>query len=113
VRAGICEIAQLYALKYSDAFPQLGLFVEGVWRILSSVGMGTRDDHVSIVLKLDHISALSNIIQFVGRALGFLSVVVKMGSHKQLFEAQQTLEDFCRLIILPNMTIRREYRLCA
>lgn len=40
------------------------------------------------------------------KALGFLSVVVKMGSHKQLFEAQQTLEDFCRLIILPNMTIR-------
>jgi len=35
-------------------------------------------------------------------------VVVKMGSHKQLFEAQQTLEDFCRLIILPNMTIRRK-----
>jgi exportin-2 (importin alpha re-exporter) len=44
----------------------------------------------------------------VGKALGFLSVVVKMGSHKQLFEAQQTLEDFCRLIILPNMTIRRK-----
>lgn len=44
--------------------------------------------------------------QLVVRALGFLSVVVKMGSHRQLFESQQTLEDFCRLIVLPNITIR-------
>ena len=47
IRAAICEIAELYALKYSDSFPQLSMFVEGVWRILSAVGLGTRDDQVN------------------------------------------------------------------
>jgi exportin-2 (importin alpha re-exporter) len=47
IRAAICEIAELYALKYSDSFPQLSMFVEGVWRILSVVGLGTRDDQAS------------------------------------------------------------------
>lgn len=51
VRATICEIAQLFALKYSDDFPQLGLFVSGVWQMLGTVGMGTRDDQVSRLRK--------------------------------------------------------------
>ncbi|KAJ9118399.1 hypothetical protein QFC24_006228 [Naganishia onofrii] len=88
VRATICEIAQLFALKYSDDFPQLGLFVSGVWQMLGTVGMGTRDD------------------QLVSKSLGFLSVVVKMGSHRSLFEAQSTLENFVDRIILPNMVMR-------
>ncbi|KAJ9111753.1 hypothetical protein QFC22_006412 [Naganishia vaughanmartiniae] len=88
VRATICEIAQLFALKYSDDFPQLGLFVSGVWQMLGTVGMGTRDD------------------QLVSKSLGFLSVVVKMGSHRSLFEAQSTLENFVDRIVLPNMVMR-------
>ncbi|KAI5449860.1 importin-alpha export receptor [Naganishia albida] len=88
VRAAICEIAQLFALKYSDDFPQLGMFVSGVWQMLGTVGMGTRDD------------------QLVSKSLGFLSVVVKMGSHRSLFEAQSTLENFVDRIILPNMVMR-------
>lgn len=47
IRASICEIAELYALKYTENFPQLGLFVRGVWEMLITIGMGTRDDHVS------------------------------------------------------------------
>jgi exportin-2 (importin alpha re-exporter) len=44
--------------------------------------------------------------QLVSKSLGFLSVVVKMGSHRSLFEAQSTLENFVDRIILPNMVMR-------
>lgn len=60
IRAAISEIAELYALKYSDSFPQLGLFVDGVWRIVSSVGLGTRDDQVSFHAGLLHWTKLTN-----------------------------------------------------
>jgi exportin-2 (importin alpha re-exporter) len=48
--------------------------------------------------------------KLVSRALRFLSVVVKMGSHRDLFAAPETLRGFCERIILPNMAIRRELR---
>jgi exportin-2 (importin alpha re-exporter) len=46
-------------------------------------------------------------MQLVSRALRFLSVVVKMGSHRDMFSAPDTLRAFCEKIILPNMSIRR------
>jgi hypothetical protein len=49
-----------------------------------------------------------SLLQLVSKSLGFLSVVVKMGSHRSLFEAQSTLENFVDRIILPNMVMRSE-----
>ncbi|WRT64247.1 uncharacterized protein IL334_001178 [Kwoniella shivajii] len=89
IRASICEIAELFAQKYSDVFTQLGTFVDGVWNMLTRIGAGTRDDVL------------------VSRALRFLSVVVKMGNHKAMFSAPETLNAFCEKIILPNMAIRQ------
>ncbi|WWD17783.1 hypothetical protein CI109_102225 [Kwoniella shandongensis] len=89
VRATICEIAELYAQKYAEVFVQLGSFVDGVWNMLTRVGAGTREDVL------------------VSRALRFLSVVVKMGNHKAMFQAPETLRAFCEKIILPNMAIRQ------
>nr|ODO02723.1 hypothetical protein L204_01462 [Cryptococcus depauperatus CBS 7855] len=88
IRSSICEIAELYAQKYSDVFTQLGSFVDGVWNMLTRVGSGTREDVL------------------VSRALRFLSVVVKMGNHRAMFSAPETLAAFCEKIILPNMAIR-------
>lgn len=48
-------------------------------------------------------------MQLVSRALKFLSVVVKMGSHRDMFAAPDTLKLFCEKIILPNMMIRGEF----
>ena len=45
--------------------------------------------------------------KLVSKALRFLSVVVKMGSHREMFAAPDTLRAFCEKIILPNMSIRR------
>ncbi|OXB34588.1 importin-alpha export receptor [Cryptococcus neoformans] len=88
IRSSICEIAELYAQKYSDVFIQLGSFVDGVWNMLTRVGTSTREDVL------------------VSRALRFLSVVVKMGNHRAMFAASETLNAFCEKIILPNMAIR-------
>ncbi|OCF55372.1 importin-alpha export receptor [Kwoniella mangroviensis CBS 10435] len=89
IRASICEISELYAQKYSDVFTQLGTFIDGVWNMLTRIGAGTRDDVL------------------VSRALRFLSVVVKMGNHRAMFQAPETLNAFCEKIILPNMAIRQ------
>lgn len=47
IRSSICEIAELYAQKYSDVFTQLGSFVDGVWNMLTRVDTSTREDVVS------------------------------------------------------------------
>lgn len=47
----------------------------------------------------------------VCRALGFLGVVVKMGSRRSLFEQPGTLERFLEMIVLPNMALRSELEL--
>jgi exportin-2 (importin alpha re-exporter) len=47
IRASICEIAELYALKYSEEFKQLGSFVNGVWTMLTTVGPSGKEDLVS------------------------------------------------------------------
>ncbi|GAA5820705.1 hypothetical protein JCM11251_003120 [Rhodosporidiobolus azoricus] len=90
-KAEICEIVQLYSLRYLDAFGEggyLGPFVEKTWGLLTKLGPQVRYDTL------------------VARATSFLGTVVKMPSQRALFEAQQTLEAFCEKIVLPNMTLR-------
>jgi len=74
IRASICEIAELYAQKYLDAFPQLGGFVNGVWNMLTTVGPGTREDVVSSIgrVKLNRVQACfpSTAISIGGRQDG-------------------------------------------
>lgn len=47
IRSAICEIAELYAMKYADAFPQLQSFVSGVWNMTTTLGQGVKEDLVS------------------------------------------------------------------
>ncbi|ORY84121.1 putative importin-alpha export receptor [Leucosporidium creatinivorum] len=83
IKAEVCEIAQLYSLRYLDAFG------EGrTWGLLTKLGAGVKYDTL------------------VAKATSFLGVVVKMPSQRSLFESQQTLEAFCEKIVLPNMTLR-------
>ncbi|GAA5913683.1 importin-alpha export receptor [Sporobolomyces salmoneus] len=90
-KAEICEIAQLYSLRYLDAFGEggyLGPFVEKTWGLLTKLGSGVKYDGL------------------VSKATSFLGTVVRMPSQRSLFEAQSTLEAFCEKIVLPNMTLR-------
>lgn len=47
IRAAVCEIAELYAMKYTEDFGQLATYVTGVWELLGAMSSGTRDDYVS------------------------------------------------------------------
>lgn len=38
VRAGICEVVELYSQRYLDVFPMMGTFVETVWGLLTRIG---------------------------------------------------------------------------
>ncbi|GJN90916.1 hypothetical protein Rhopal_003930-T1 [Rhodotorula paludigena] len=90
-KAEICEIAQLYSLRYLDAFGEggyLGPFVEKTWGLLTKLGPAVKYDTL------------------VAKATAFLGTVVKMPSQRALFDNQQTLEAFCEKIVLPNMTLR-------
>ena len=68
--------------------------------MLTTVGPSGREDLVSLQLLVRADK------QLVSRALKFLSVIVKMGSHREMFASPETLKAFCEKIILPNMGMR-------
>ncbi|KDN43192.1 putative CSE1-nuclear envelope protein that mediates the nuclear export of importin alpha [Tilletiaria anomala UBC 951] len=89
VRAGVCEVGELYAQKYPEEFSKhLGPFVQAVWQMLGTCGQGERYDVL------------------VAKATGLLSTIVRMGSQKVMFEAEDTLRQFVTAIILPNAQLR-------
>ncbi|EFP76090.2 importin-alpha export receptor [Puccinia graminis f. sp. tritici] len=88
IRAGICEVVELYSLRYLDVFPMMDVFVKTCWDMLTRLGRQQRSDIL------------------VSKATRFLSVVVKMPSQRALFESLETLEAICEKIVLPNMFLR-------
>lgn len=88
IRASICEVIQLYSLRYLDVFPMMDVFVKTCWDMLTRLGPQQRSDIL------------------VSKATRFLSVVVRMPSQKSLFESPETLEAICEKIVLPNMFLR-------
>ncbi|KAE8270973.1 hypothetical protein A4X09_0g1365 [Tilletia walkeri] len=88
IRIEVCDIADLYAHRYLDAFEALPQFVQAVWEMLGSCGPLRKYD------------------QLVARAITFLSTVVKMNNQRSMFEAKETLDQFISRIILPNIALR-------
>ncbi len=88
IRSSICEIAELYAKRYLDAFTQLPVFVQAIWGMLGTCTLSQKYDTL------------------VSKAVGFLSTVVRMGSSREMFKSTETLEQLCSAIILPNIAIR-------
>ena len=88
IRAAICEIVQLFSYKYSEEFTQTDAFVQTAWNMVSSLGQSKRFDAL------------------VNKAIGFLSIVVRMPGKQDVFSAPGTLEAFAEHIVLPNMHLR-------
>ncbi|KAN0065033.1 importin-alpha export receptor [Thecaphora frezii] len=88
IRSSICEIAELYAKRYLDAFPQLPTFVQAVWEMLKTCTPAEKYDVL------------------VSKAVGFLSTVVRMGSQREMFQDAATIEQLCSAIVLPNIVLR-------
>ncbi len=90
IRAGVCEVAELYAQRYLDVFGKhLGPTVQAVWQMLGGCGRSARFDAL------------------VSRAIGLLSTVVKMGNQRAMFDSPDTLRQFVEAIILPNVQMRQ------
>ena len=89
IRAGVCEVAELYAQRYLDVFSShLPSFVQAVWQMLSSAGQSQRFDLL------------------VNRGIGLLSTIVRMGNQKEMFDNADTLKQLVTGIILPNAQLR-------
>lgn len=89
IRAGICEVAELYCQRYLDVFEEhVPSLVEAVWKMLSSTGPGERYDLL------------------VAKAIGLLSTVVRMGNNNSMFSAPDALRQLTQSIILPNAQLR-------
>lgn len=89
IRAGICEILQLYTERYEEEFlSQLPGFVEMCWTLLTHLGPEPKYDLV------------------VNRALAFLSSVAKRPHHVKIFASDEVLRQLVEKIVIPNMTMR-------
>ncbi|KAJ1727045.1 importin-alpha export receptor [Coemansia biformis] len=87
VKAGICEILELYAQRYEEDFKQLPQFVETVWGMLTAAGAGAKYDGV------------------VSRGMAFLQTVVRNPRQKHLFAASESLALICERIVIPNTVL--------
>lgn len=52
IRAAVCEVAELFALRFADAFPQLPHFVQAVWEMLGKCPREEKYDVVSFVERI-------------------------------------------------------------
>ncbi|BFZ62404.1 importin-alpha export receptor [Saitoella coloradoensis] len=88
VKAGICEVVELYTQRYEEEFSQLPEFVNTTWSLLTTTGLEAKYDLL------------------VSRAMAFLTSVVKVQRHSALFSSEDVLRQFVEKIILPNMSLR-------
>ncbi|KAI5849541.1 Cse1-domain-containing protein [Morchella snyderi] len=89
VKAGICELLQLFTHKYEDVFEEmLQNFVNSTWELLTNLGPQPKYDIL------------------VSKALQFLTSVAGSSKHAQNFSQTEVLEQVVEKIILPNMALR-------
>lgn len=89
LKSDICEVLQLYTNKYDDDFHgYVQEFTSKVWDVLSSIGPQKRYDILT------------------SQALKFLTAVVSVPRHAQIFNNEQILETIVQKVILPNVALR-------
>ncbi|KAL1925152.1 uncharacterized protein VTP21DRAFT_35 [Calcarisporiella thermophila] len=88
IKAGICEIVEMYVTRYEDVFPMLPQFFETTWTLLTTTGLEPKYDIL------------------VSKAISVLSAVVKYDKHRNLFSSEETMRQICEKVILPNMQLR-------
>lgn len=89
VRTAICELIQLYTIRYEDVFGEMiPQFIQTIWNLLVSTGPQPKND------------------LFVSKSLAFLTAIAKIPKHVAIFESESALKEITERIILPNMTLR-------
>ena len=89
VRSDICELLELYTLKYDDDFSKYTQpFITSAWNLLSSTGEETKYDTI------------------VSKALHFLTAVASTTQHADMFNSDEVLTQIVEKVIIPNVTLR-------
>lgn len=89
VKADICELLELYTIKYDDDFSKYCQpFIEKAWTLLSSIGAETKYDSL------------------VSKALHFLTAVATTREHANVFNNEEVLTQIVEKVVLPNVTFR-------
>lgn len=89
VKADICEILELYTVKYDEDFSKYCQpFIEKAWNLLSSTGTETKYDII------------------VSKALHFLTAVASTKEHSGIFNSEEVLTQIVEKVILPNVGLR-------
>ncbi|KAM5342582.1 hypothetical protein ACJ41O_013548 [Fusarium nematophilum] len=89
VKADICEILELYTVKFDEDFSKYCQpFIEKAWNLLSSTGTETKYDVI------------------VSKALHFLTAVASTKEHSGIFNNEEVLTQIVEKVILPNVALR-------
>ncbi|KAF7551675.1 hypothetical protein G7Z17_g4815 [Cylindrodendrum hubeiense] len=89
VKADICEVLELYTVKYDEDFSKYCQpFIEKAWNLLSSTGIETKYDII------------------VSKALHFLTAVASTKEHSGIFNSEEVLTQIVEKVILPNVGLR-------
>ena len=89
VKADICELLELYTIKYDDDFSKYCQpFISSAWNLLSSVGSETKYDNL------------------VSKSLHFLTAVASTAQHSGIFNDENVLTQIVEKVILPNVALR-------
>merc|ERR1712000_794875 len=87
--AGICELLELYTMKFDEDFSKYCKpFITSAWDLLSNVGTETKYDTL------------------VSKALQFLTGVAKTKDHSELFNNEDVLNQIVSKVVIPNVTLR-------
>ncbi|KAG8412925.1 importin-alpha export receptor [Metarhizium acridum] len=89
VKAGICELLELYTIKYDEDFSKYcSPFITSAWNLLSTVGPQTKYDNL------------------VSKSLHFLTAVAGTAEHAAVFNNENVLSQIVEKVILPNVALR-------
>ncbi|KAL5250460.1 hypothetical protein ACHWQZ_G016253 [Mnemiopsis leidyi] len=89
LKSQVCENVALYAQKYDEEFaPFLPGYVETVWELLLSTSQEVKYDLL------------------VSNAIKFLTSVAERPQYAELFSNEETLQNICEKVLVPNMKLR-------
>ncbi|KAF0641152.1 hypothetical protein FPSE5266_03215 [Fusarium pseudograminearum] len=89
VKADICEVLELFTVKFDEDFSKYCQpFIEKAWNLLSSTGPETKYDVI------------------VSKALHFLTAIASSAQHSGIFNSEEVLTQIVEKVILPNVALR-------
>lgn len=89
VKAGICELLELYTIKYDEDFSKyVQPFITSAWNLLTTIRTDTKYDNL------------------VSKSLHFLTAVASTADHANVFNDENVLAQIVEKVILPNVALR-------